>query len=74
MVKITIESTGRIAKFDGVQCSFWSGVTESGAECVVFVHRIAVSGDGDVAEFDRELRAATAPTSVEIVGMRQDWG
>jgi hypothetical protein len=73
-VKITIESTGRRAKVDGVPCSFWDGVSESGTRCVVFVHRIAVNLDDDHSEFESGLMEAPKPDKVEIGGMRQDWG
>jgi hypothetical protein len=73
-MKITIESTGKGAIVDGVPCHFWTGVTESGTECVVFVHRIAVDRDVDPSEFERELREQAAPQNTETRPMRQDWG
>jgi hypothetical protein len=73
-MKITIESTDTETEVDGVLCRIWAGVTESGTECVVFVHRIAVHNDEDQSEFERELRENPAPKVVEIAGMRQDWG
>jgi hypothetical protein len=73
-VKIMIESTGKRAVVDGISCHFWEGVTESGARCVVFVHRIAVERGADLSEFQRELAETPQPGEVEIDGLRQDWG
>lgn len=72
-MKITIESTDKIALIDGVPCRFWDGVSESGARCVVFVHRIAVHCDDDPTEF-QGLIEGPKPDDVQIGVMRQDWG
>lgn len=54
-MKITIESTEKLADLNGVDCRLWEGVTENGIPCKVFVHRVAVREDRDSSQFDREL-------------------
>jgi hypothetical protein len=55
-MKITIESTDQLTDFEGVPVRVWKGVTERGAECFVFVHRIAVDNSQDAAQFELELK------------------
>lgn len=54
-MKITITATEHLTEIDGVPVRAWDGVTEAGIACVVFIHRIAVRGDADCTEFEREL-------------------
>lgn len=60
-VKIRILSTDEITELDGVPVRVWQGVTEQGARCFVFVHRIAVCTDEDATEFDRQLSQTLRP-------------
>ena len=54
-MKIQIESTSATTEINGVAVRVWTGVTESGIPCIVFVHRIAVHETAYAGEFDREL-------------------
>lgn len=60
-----MESTDHVVDVNGVEARIWNGVTESGAQCFVFVHRIAVHPAEDAASFERELREMDAPKSVK---------
>ena len=60
-MKMTIEATDQLTDLDGVPVRVWHGLTEGGAPCIVFVHRIAVHNDVDAEQFDRELRAEMPP-------------
>lgn len=63
-MKIQIEATEHITKIQGVPVRLWRGVTESGSECHVFVHRIAVPEGQDSSEFEAELREKLPPGQV----------
>ena len=63
-MKITIESTSRLTTVDGVECRAWTGTTEAGTPCVVFVRRIAVEM-GKHAEFERELLEKATPEELQ---------
>ncbi len=65
-MRIMIESTGQTPTIDGVQTRLWHGVTESGNECALYVHRLQVATE-DAAEFDRELREM--PPAVPPAGL-----
>lgn len=65
-MKITIECTDQITRIDGVPVRIWKGVTESGVECVVMVHRLAVELEQDASQFDRELKAMPVPRDVPL--------
>jgi len=54
-MEIQIISTSNTTEIDGVPVRHWKGVTASGIECDVFIHRIAVHNQADSAQFDREL-------------------
>ena len=62
-MQIQIEATEKTTTLDGVPCRVWKGVTASGVECHVFVHRIAVANQADSSEFDRELSKELPPGS-----------
>jgi hypothetical protein len=63
-MKIAIESTGELTTMDGVLVRHWTGVTERGVRCHVFVRSVAVSDQADSAEFDAELARANEPTDM----------
>lgn len=63
-MKITIESTDELTHMDGVPVRVWRGTTERGVPCFVFVHRLAVREDLDVADFERELHETLPPGRV----------
>ena len=60
-MQIQIEATADIVTIEGVECRRWKGTTESGVECEVFVHRIAVKNGDDSSQFDRELLEQVPP-------------
>ena len=63
-MKLTIESTENLTHIDGVPVRIWNAKTESGIDCFVFVHRIAVHNDYDHTEFERELQEQLQPGRV----------
>lgn len=65
-MRITIESTDHTTEINGVPVRHWKGVTDSGVECEVFVHRIAVRADRNCGEFERELEEFR--TEMEALG------
>lgn len=60
-MKLTIESTDQLTTMDRMPVRVWKGVTESGIECFVFVHRVAVRNDADCNQFDAELNKQLPP-------------
>ena len=60
-MKLQIEATEYLTEIDGVPVRLWEGTTEAGIPCKVFVHRVAVRGDRDSTQFDRELREQMPP-------------
>lgn len=67
-MKITIESTTKLIKLDGVDCRIWEGQTESGVKVHCFIPRIAAKDDQDLSQFARELEQQRAP-SAEIAAI-----
>ena len=65
-MKIQIESTNAITEINGVAVRVWTGVTESGIPCIVFVHRIAVRETADASDFERELKEKSPPQPVSF--------
>ena len=60
-IQMTIETTDQIVDLDGVPVRVWKGVTASGIECLVFVHRIAVHQSNDQKQFEKELLEQSPP-------------
>jgi hypothetical protein len=60
-MRIIIQATDKLTTIDGRQARVWTGVTEAGAKCFVFVSRIAVHHSECQAEFERELGAELPP-------------
>lgn len=60
-MQLQIESTDQLTHFDGVRVRLWKGVTSSGVECFVFVHRIAVHHSADSTQFEAELKEQLPP-------------
>lgn len=60
-LKITIEATDQLTSMDGVPVRVWNGVTEHGARCLVFVHRLAVPPREDSRQLDNELDEQLPP-------------
>jgi hypothetical protein len=60
-MKITLESTDKIVRLNGVESRVWQGQTESGVPCHAFITLIAVDKTEDHTQFERELTEHTAP-------------
>lgn len=69
-MKILIESTDKLTTMDGVPVRVWRGVTEGGAPCFVFVHRIGVPADQDQAAFERDLKSMAEPDELRAIPLR----
>jgi hypothetical protein len=61
-MKIEIESTTKIVTLNGVPARIWEGKTANGTPVHCYVTRIAVSGDADASELERELLEQRPPT------------
>lgn len=61
-MKITIESTTKIIKANGIDCRVWEGTTERGIEVTCLIPRIAVRNGQDTAQFEEELKEMRAPS------------
>lgn len=61
-MKITIESTTKIVKANGVDCRVWEGETERGVKVICLIPRIAVKEDQDTSQFEAELQEMRAPS------------
>lgn len=70
-MKITIESTTKIVKLDGIDCRVWEGQTERGVAIHAYIPRVAVRNDSDASQFEEELKEQRAPSAeVEAIPMR----
>lgn len=52
---ITIESTTKVVKLNGIDCRVWEGQTVSGVKVHCFIPRIAAKDDQDLSQFESEL-------------------
>ncbi len=64
-MKITIESTPTITEVGGTKVRLWTGVTESGIPCKVFVRLLAVRNDQDASQFAAELDETARPPELD---------
>lgn len=62
-MKITIESTTKIVKLNGIDCRVWDGTTERGVKMHAFIPRVAVHVDDDASQFEQELLEQKAPSA-----------
>ena len=61
-MRITIKSTPTLTELNGACVRVWTGVTERGVPCKVFVATIAVGDEPEnQEEFARELEETTEP-------------
>lgn len=67
-MKITIESTTKITKLNGVSARIWEGKTKTGIKVHCFITRIAIDkNETRATEFESELQEQKAPSKeVEI--------
>lgn len=65
---VTLRSTTKLVELETpsgrVPARVWEGTTDSGIPVHALITRIAVHGDEDVAQFERELQECAAPTPV----------
>ena len=70
-MKMTIESTTKLVRVNGVPARIWEGSTQSGIVVHCYVTRVAVPEGEDQAEFQRELQQHAAPSAdVEAIPLR----
>jgi hypothetical protein len=60
---MTIESTTKIVKANGIDCRVWEGATERGVKVQVLIPRIAVKNGQDTSQFEAELVEHAAPSA-----------
>lgn len=68
-MKIEMEATDQIVTIHGVRGRIWKGTTETGQECLVFVHRIMVPIGDDQAAFEKTLVEMLPPGVVTDLRM-----
>jgi hypothetical protein len=61
-VTVTLRSTTQTTTLNGVPARIWEGTTAAGVPMVAFITRVAVRGDLDSTEFERELQECAPPT------------
>jgi len=61
-MKMTIESTTKTVKLNGIDCRIWEGSTQGGVKVHCFIPRVGVAEGQDVSEFERELEQQVAPS------------
>lgn len=61
-MKITLESTTKIVKLNGVPARIWEGRTESGIKVHAMITRVGVDMGEDTSEFELELQEHRAPS------------
>jgi hypothetical protein len=70
-MKMTIESTTKIVKANGIDCRVWEGETERGVKVQVLIPRVAVKNGQDVSQFEAELQEHAAPSvDTQVFPMR----
>lgn len=67
-MRILIEPTVELVDLDGVRTRHWTGVTDDGVRCHVFVHSIAVAPSEDATKFIAELESTTQPGNLVVLG------
>jgi len=78
-MKLTIEPTAELVVWDGVEVRRWRGVTEQGAPCDVYVHRVRVDATLPQEEFqaldERPAPREVAPAKCDVRGLEcAEWG
>lgn len=62
-MKVTLESTTKIVKANGIDCRVWEGMTVSGIKVQALIPRIAVLASDDLSQFEAELKECKPPTA-----------
>jgi hypothetical protein len=74
-MKLTIESTAHVVTLEKgdskIPARVWTGKTESGIPCDVFITRVAVKDEGNnCAQFERELKEQQRPQPIQVWPLR----
>lgn len=70
-MKVTLESTTRVVKLNGMPCRIWEGETVGGVKCHAYIARVAAKDDQDLSQFNTELEDKRAPSpEVEAIPLR----
>jgi hypothetical protein len=68
---ITISSTTKVVKVNGVDARVWEGETAAGVKIHCFITRIGVAQGQDTTQFETELEEQRAPSpEVEAIPLR----
>lgn len=60
-MRMTIKSTSRIVRLDGVECRAWQGITDRAVRVTLYVARVEVDDSQDCSELDDELVETKPP-------------
>jgi len=60
---VTLTSTNKVVKLNGVPARIWEGHTQSGIKIHCFITRVAVNKDEDTEQFELELQQCSEPSS-----------
>lgn len=70
-MKITVESTTKIVKLNGIDCRVWEGESERGIKVHCYIPRIAAKDDQDLSQFEAELEEQRKPSAeIEAIPLR----
>lgn len=62
-MQVTLQSTTKIVKLNGIPARVWGGQTSTGIKVHAFITRIAIDKDEpDAAQFETELRECIPPS------------
>ena len=64
-MKVTMESTEKIVKIDGIQTRLWTGMTDTGIEVHCFIYRIWPQRHYQLEQFENELIEQLKPITYE---------
>jgi hypothetical protein len=65
-MKMTIESTTRVVKVNGLEARVWQGTSERGVPVVCCITRIGVDRGADNSQFEAELKEHKPPGAMAI--------
>jgi hypothetical protein len=60
-MKLTLESTTKVVRMNGVPVRIWIGATEGGTQVHAYITRVAAEEDSDTAELEADLHAEAPP-------------
>jgi hypothetical protein len=59
---ITLTSTTKVVKINGIPARIWEGYTQSGIKVHAFITRVAINKDEEQEQFEMELQQCSAPS------------